>query len=156
MLDLGDLFTFRYNVWSRGHAATNFPLWRTATIPYKVVQAPSLCCCFVVEARNELLPLWTLADQVGAGFRAVRRGASQRDPLRRALPRLRLEQSVALAGAARAGLRVPRAAQRVRRPPAAFAQPGHIQVSRIVRLPQVCPTCSVFISLMELCWMRLG
>merc|ERR1712071_446133 len=36
MLDLGDLFTFRYHVWPRGHAPTNFPLWRTSTIPYKI------------------------------------------------------------------------------------------------------------------------
>lgn len=35
-LDLGDLFTFRFHDWPIGHAPTNFPLWRTATIPYKV------------------------------------------------------------------------------------------------------------------------
>ena len=37
MLDLGDLFTFLYHVWPRGHAATNFPHWRSATTPYKVL-----------------------------------------------------------------------------------------------------------------------
>ena len=36
MLDLGDLFTFRYHEWPRGHAPTNFPFWRTSTTPYKV------------------------------------------------------------------------------------------------------------------------
>jgi glycosyltransferase-like protein LARGE len=35
-LDMGDLLTFRYHDWALGHAATNFPMWRTATIPYKV------------------------------------------------------------------------------------------------------------------------
>ena len=35
-LDMGDLFTFRYHDWPRGHAPTNFAAWRTATIPYKV------------------------------------------------------------------------------------------------------------------------
>lgn len=37
MLDVGDLFTFRYHVWAKGHAATNYPKWRSATTPYKVV-----------------------------------------------------------------------------------------------------------------------
>jgi len=36
LLDLGDLFTFRYHEWPRGHAPTNFPLWRTSTTPYKI------------------------------------------------------------------------------------------------------------------------
>jgi glycosyltransferase-like protein LARGE len=37
MLDVGDLFTFLYHAWPRGHAATNFPHWRSATTPYKVL-----------------------------------------------------------------------------------------------------------------------
>jgi len=36
MLDLGTLFTFRYHVWTKGHAPTDFDKWRTATTPYKV------------------------------------------------------------------------------------------------------------------------
>ncbi|KAF2358192.1 hypothetical protein FHG87_011053 [Trinorchestia longiramus] len=35
-LDMGELFTFRYHVWTKGHAPTNFAKWRTATTPYKV------------------------------------------------------------------------------------------------------------------------
>ena len=36
MLDMGELFTFRYHEWTKGHAPTNFGKWRTATTPYKV------------------------------------------------------------------------------------------------------------------------
>ncbi|XP_041366032.1 LARGE xylosyl- and glucuronyltransferase 1-like [Gigantopelta aegis] len=36
MLDMGSLFTFRYHVWPKGHAPTNFAKWRTATTPYVV------------------------------------------------------------------------------------------------------------------------
>lgn len=36
MLDMGTLFTFRYHVWAKGHAPTNFAKWRTATTPYQV------------------------------------------------------------------------------------------------------------------------
>nr|XP_004610720.1 unnamed protein product [Sorex araneus] len=36
MLDMGTLFTFRYHVWVKGHAPTNFAKWRTATTPYRV------------------------------------------------------------------------------------------------------------------------
>ncbi|XP_021113998.1 LARGE xylosyl- and glucuronyltransferase 1 isoform X3 [Heterocephalus glaber] len=36
MLDMGTLFTFRYHVWTKGHAPTNFAKWRTATTPYRV------------------------------------------------------------------------------------------------------------------------
>ncbi|KAM8910193.1 xylosyl- and glucuronyltransferase LARGE1 isoform 4-T4 [Spinachia spinachia] len=35
-LDMGTLFTFRYHVWMKGHAPTNFAKWRTATTPYRV------------------------------------------------------------------------------------------------------------------------
>ncbi|XP_031675348.1 LARGE xylosyl- and glucuronyltransferase 1-like [Oncorhynchus kisutch] len=35
-LDMGTLFTFRYHVWTKGHAPTNFAKWRTATTPYRV------------------------------------------------------------------------------------------------------------------------
>ncbi|GLH01119.1 Glycosyltransferase-like protein LARGE1 [Gryllus bimaculatus] len=40
MLDMGTLFTFRYHVWTKGHAPTNFGKWRTATTPYKVQWEP--------------------------------------------------------------------------------------------------------------------
>ncbi|XP_076450091.1 xylosyl- and glucuronyltransferase LARGE1-like [Babylonia areolata] len=36
MLDMGTLFTFRYHVWPKGHAPTNFAKWGTATTPYPV------------------------------------------------------------------------------------------------------------------------
>ncbi|GFN86741.1 large xylosyl- and glucuronyltransferase 2 [Plakobranchus ocellatus] len=36
MLDMGTLFTFRYHVWAKGHAPTNYAKWRTATTPYVV------------------------------------------------------------------------------------------------------------------------
>ncbi|KAG7473656.1 hypothetical protein MATL_G00098180 [Megalops atlanticus] len=36
MLDVGTLYTFRYHVWTKGHAPTNYAKWRTATTPYKV------------------------------------------------------------------------------------------------------------------------
>lgn len=35
-LDMGSLFTFRYDVWPKGHAPTNYTKWRTATSPYTV------------------------------------------------------------------------------------------------------------------------
>ncbi|XP_063960488.1 xylosyl- and glucuronyltransferase LARGE1-like [Lytechinus pictus] len=40
MLDMGTLFTFRYHVWQKGHAPTNFARWRTATTPYQVQWEP--------------------------------------------------------------------------------------------------------------------
>lgn len=36
MLDSGDLYTFRYHVWAKGHAATDYDKWRTASSPYTV------------------------------------------------------------------------------------------------------------------------
>lgn len=36
MLDMGTLFTFRYHVWTRGHAPTDYIRWRSATTPYKI------------------------------------------------------------------------------------------------------------------------
>lgn len=41
MLDMGTLFTFRYHVWQKGHAPTNFGKWRTATTPYRVTWEPN-------------------------------------------------------------------------------------------------------------------
>ncbi|XP_033752458.1 LARGE xylosyl- and glucuronyltransferase 1-like [Pecten maximus] len=35
-LDMGDLYTFRYHVWPKGHFPTNYAKWRTATTPYTV------------------------------------------------------------------------------------------------------------------------
>lgn len=40
MLDMGTLFTFRYHVWTKGHAPTDYQKWRTATIPYKITWEP--------------------------------------------------------------------------------------------------------------------
>ncbi|KAL6113688.1 large2 [Pungitius sinensis] len=36
MLDMGSLYTFRYHVWPKGHAPTDYAKWRTATTPYRV------------------------------------------------------------------------------------------------------------------------
>lgn len=41
MLDMGTLFTFRYHVWQKGHAPTNYAKWRTATTPYLVNWEPN-------------------------------------------------------------------------------------------------------------------
>ncbi|XP_075238068.1 ras-related protein Ral-a-like [Lycorma delicatula] len=38
MLDMGTLFTFRYHVWTKGHAPTNYAKWRSATTPYRFVE----------------------------------------------------------------------------------------------------------------------
>uniref|UniRef100_A0A023F5B6 Putative large catalytic domain has closest similarity to gt8 glycosyltransfer n=1 Tax=Triatoma infestans TaxID=30076 RepID=A0A023F5B6_TRIIF len=40
MLDMGTLFTFRYHVWAKGHAPTNYVKWRSATKAYKVQWEP--------------------------------------------------------------------------------------------------------------------
>ncbi|XP_032367716.1 xylosyl- and glucuronyltransferase LARGE2s, partial [Etheostoma spectabile] len=40
MLDMGTLYTFRYHVWPKGHAPTNYAKWRTATTPFKVEWEP--------------------------------------------------------------------------------------------------------------------
>ncbi|CAK6982571.1 LARGE xylosyl- and glucuronyltransferase 2 isoform X1 [Scomber scombrus] len=40
MLDMGTLYTFRYHVWPKGHAPTDYAKWRTATTPYKVEWEP--------------------------------------------------------------------------------------------------------------------
>ena len=40
LLDEGNLVTFRFNEWPRGHETTNFAKWRTATTPYKVQWEP--------------------------------------------------------------------------------------------------------------------
>ena len=36
LLDVGTLLTFRYHVWTKGHKATDYAKWRTATTPYSV------------------------------------------------------------------------------------------------------------------------
>lgn len=41
MLDMGALYTFRYHVWEKGHAPTNYAKWRTATTSYRVDWAPN-------------------------------------------------------------------------------------------------------------------
>lgn len=34
------MYTFRYHVWTKGHAATNYSNWKTATEPYQVTWEP--------------------------------------------------------------------------------------------------------------------
>ncbi|XP_056383601.1 xylosyl- and glucuronyltransferase LARGE2 [Hyla sarda] len=41
MLDMGALYTFRYHVWEKGHAPTNYAKWRIATTSYRVDWAPN-------------------------------------------------------------------------------------------------------------------
>ncbi|XP_075871060.1 xylosyl- and glucuronyltransferase LARGE2s [Nelusetta ayraudi] len=40
MLDMGTLYTFRYHVWPKGHAPTDYAKWRTATTAYRVDWEP--------------------------------------------------------------------------------------------------------------------
>ncbi|KAM3919319.1 LOW QUALITY PROTEIN: xylosyl- and glucuronyltransferase LARGE2 [Leptodactylus fuscus] len=41
MLDMGALYTFRYHVWEKGHAPTDYAKWRIATTSYRVDWAPN-------------------------------------------------------------------------------------------------------------------
>ncbi|XP_065197439.1 xylosyl- and glucuronyltransferase LARGE1-like [Sycon ciliatum] len=50
MLDDKKVFTFRFHVWPRGHAATDFDKWRTSTAPYKVKWAADFEPYVVVPA----------------------------------------------------------------------------------------------------------
>ena len=44
LLDVGTLLTFRYHVWTKGHKATDYARWRTATTPYRVrISKNSIC-----------------------------------------------------------------------------------------------------------------
>jgi glycosyltransferase-like protein LARGE len=56
LLDMGTIFTFRYHVWARGHAPTDFARWRQATNPYRVAWEPDFEPYVVV--RKEGLPLY--------------------------------------------------------------------------------------------------
>ena len=49
MLDMGTLFTFRYHVWTKGHAPTNYANWRTATTPYRITWEPDFEPYIVVK-----------------------------------------------------------------------------------------------------------
>merc|ERR1719322_1029686 len=40
LLDVGTLLTFRYHVWTKGHKATDYARWRTATTPYRISWEP--------------------------------------------------------------------------------------------------------------------
>lgn len=51
MLDVGTLFTFRYHVWTKGHAPTNFAKWRTATTPYTIQWEPDFEPYVVVSSK---------------------------------------------------------------------------------------------------------
>ncbi|XP_051157998.1 xylosyl- and glucuronyltransferase LARGE2s-like [Leptopilina boulardi] len=39
-LNKGLIYTFRYHVWSQGHAATNYSFWKKASTPYEVSWQP--------------------------------------------------------------------------------------------------------------------
>lgn len=62
MLDVGTLFTFRYHVWAKGHAPTNFAKWRTATTPYTIQWEPDFEPYVVVSSKVALY------DQRFVGF----------------------------------------------------------------------------------------
>merc|ERR1712223_1068586 len=68
LLDEGTLFTFRYHEWTRGHDATNYGKWRTATTPYKV-QWEADFEPYVVLPKN-LVPAYDLRF-VGFGWNKV-------------------------------------------------------------------------------------
>ncbi|XP_043233397.1 LARGE xylosyl- and glucuronyltransferase 1-like isoform X2 [Amphibalanus amphitrite] len=68
MLDMGDLFTFRYHVWAKGHAPTDFGKWRTATTPYTVKWESDFEPYVVV--RKDQIPMYDLRF-VGFGWNKV-------------------------------------------------------------------------------------
>ena len=68
MLDLGEIFTFRSKEWPQGHRATNFPHWRTSTIPYTVTWEPDFEPYIV--ARRASLPSYDTRF-VGFGWNKV-------------------------------------------------------------------------------------
>ncbi|UXI15086.1 heat shock protein [Sarcoptes scabiei] len=49
MLNVGELFTFRYHVWIKGHAPTNYAMWSQATTPYKIKWEPDFEPYVVVD-----------------------------------------------------------------------------------------------------------
>lgn len=51
MLDMGTLFTFRYHVWTKGHAPTDYNKWRSANIPYTIEWQPDFEP-YIVTSRN--------------------------------------------------------------------------------------------------------
>ncbi|XP_065835196.1 xylosyl- and glucuronyltransferase LARGE2s-like [Oscarella lobularis] len=50
LLDQGILYTFRYHVWAKGHAPTDFARWRTSTSPYRVKWEPDFEPYIVVKS----------------------------------------------------------------------------------------------------------
>jgi len=51
-LDTGQLQTFRQDVWTKGHAATDYEKWRTATTPYAVSWTADFEPYVVVDGRK--------------------------------------------------------------------------------------------------------
>lgn len=52
MLDTGQLFVFRQDVWAKGHVATDYDKWRTAAAPYSVGWRPDFEPYIVVSRRQ--------------------------------------------------------------------------------------------------------
>lgn len=52
MLDNRRIYTFRYDVWASGHAATNYTKWRTAKLPYVVSSFIYLIILMRISSRN--------------------------------------------------------------------------------------------------------
>ncbi|XP_065205204.1 xylosyl- and glucuronyltransferase LARGE2s-like [Planococcus citri] len=67
MLDMGTLFTFRYHVWQKGHAPTNYAKWKQSTTPYKVAWQPDYEPYIVVKKN---IPLYDTRF-VGFGWNKV-------------------------------------------------------------------------------------
>ncbi|XP_024082515.1 LARGE xylosyl- and glucuronyltransferase 1-like [Cimex lectularius] len=68
MLDMGTLFTFRYHVWAKGHAPTNYVKWRSATKSYMVQWEPDYEPYIVVK--KNLVPEYDTRF-VGFGWNKV-------------------------------------------------------------------------------------
>ena len=57
LLDVGTLLTFRYHVWTKGHKATDYARWRTATTPYRVSRV--LCDNSLIHMMDKVFDLKT-------------------------------------------------------------------------------------------------
>ncbi|XP_040569954.1 xylosyl- and glucuronyltransferase LARGE2s isoform X1 [Lepeophtheirus salmonis] len=68
LLDEGTLLTFRYHIWMKGHSATDYGKWRTATSPYKIQWAEDFEPYIVVH--KDLVPKYDTRF-VGFGWNKV-------------------------------------------------------------------------------------
>ncbi|XP_024945273.1 LARGE xylosyl- and glucuronyltransferase 2 isoform X2 [Cephus cinctus] len=66
-LNRGQIYTFRYHVWTQGHAATNYTFWRNATEPYAISWEPDFEPYIVV---SNLAPQYDIRF-IGFGWNKV-------------------------------------------------------------------------------------